>query len=131
MIESIKSVLIEEYNIFITLLALVLLIWSIYNKIKFLCLEKASEMVAKAEGHTDLSGQEKFALVLMWINEDLPKLFKNSLFQSVIEKLINFAYNTSFSYMTKYVKRKTGYDISEIMEQLLESEKKETDTSAE
>lgn len=110
----------ENYNVIVAIIALLALIWGIYNKIKFLCLEKASEMVSEAEGRTDLTGQEKFALVLSWINKDLPKVFANSLFQSVIEKLIEFAYKTSFSYMKNYVKRKTGYDISDIVNQLQE-----------
>lgn len=121
MLKNIINYLQEDYNVFITLLALIILIWGIYQRIKFLCLEKASEMVAKAESYKELSGKEKFAIVLNWINEDLPKVFTNSIFQSIIEKLIQFAYNTSFNYMKNYVKRKTGKDISDIVDNIQET----------
>lgn len=110
--------LINDYGLIVLILAIILLIWGIYNKIKFLCLEKASEMVAKAEEHSELSGEEKFALCVLWIHEELPKIFRNSIVISIIEKLLEFAYKNSFEYMKKYVKRKTGYDITELVEKI-------------
>ena len=111
------NLLSDNYNIFITLLALIILIWGIYNRIKFLCLEKATQMVAKVEDRSELTGEEKFALCIIWINEELPKVFRNSLFKSIVEKLLQFAYENSFEYMKKYVKTKTGHDITELIEQ--------------
>lgn len=130
MIDNIFNLLKNDYNVFITLLALILLIWGVYQRIKFLCLEKASEMVAKAESYKELSGEEKFAIVLNWINEDLPKVFANSVFRSVLEKLVQFAYKTSFSYMKNYVKRKTGKDISDIVDTIQDTLDKEIETNS-
>lgn len=130
MIDNIFNLLKNDYNVFITLLALILLIWGVYQRIKFLCLEKASEMVAKAESYKELSGEEKFAIVLNWINEDLPKVFANSVFRSVLEKLVQFAYKTSFSYMKNYVKRKTGKDISDIVDTIQDTLDKEVETNS-
>lgn len=130
MIDNIFNLLKNDYNVFITLLALILLIWGVYQRIKFLCLEKASEMVAKAESYKELSGEEKFAIVLNWINEDLPKVFANSVFRSVLEKLVQFAYKTSFSYMKNYVKRKTGKDISDIVDTIQNTLDKEIETNS-
>lgn len=117
----------ENYSIFMTVISIIILVYALYQKIKFSCLEKASKMVAEAESHSELSGKEKFSLVVLWINEELPSVFKNSFFQVIIQKLIEFAYNTSFDYMKKYVKRKTGYDISTLIETI--EEDKETDKS--
>lgn len=130
MIDNIFNLLKNDYNVFITLLALILLIWGVYQRIKFLCLEKASEMVAKAESYKELSGEEKFAIVLNWMNEDLPKVFANSVFRSVLEKLVQFAYKTSFSYMKNYVKRKTGKDISDIVDTIQDTLDKEIETNS-
>lgn len=130
MIDNIFNLLKNNYNVFITLLALILLIWGVYQRIKFLCLEKASEMVAKAESYKELSGEEKFAIVLNWINEDLPKVFANSVFRSILEKLVQFAYKTSFSYMKNYVKRKTGKDISDIVDTIQNTLDKEIETNS-
>ena len=107
-----------------------MLIYALYQKIKFHCLEEASKMVAEAESHYELSGKEKFSLVVLWINEELPSIFRNSFFQIIIQKLIEFAYNTSFDYMKKYVKRKTGYDISTLIENI-EQNKEEDKTESE
>lgn len=114
----------ESYGIIITIVSIVSLIYALYQKIKFSCLEKASKMVAEAESHSELSGKEKFSLVVLWINEELPYVFRNVFFQTIIQKLIDFAYNTSFEYMKKYVKRKTGYDISTLVENINENENK-------
>lgn len=110
-----------EAIIILSVICILLLIWGIYSKIKFLCLEKASEMVAKVEKQTELSGEEKFALCILWINEELPNIFRNNLFKSIISKLVDFAYNTSFDYMRNYIKRKTGYDIGELVEHVKDS----------
>lgn len=125
------SMLTEEYNIFITVLSLILLMISIYNRIKYLCLEKASEMVAKAEAHEKLTGEQKLALCTIWINEELPKVFRNSLVQSLVKKLVNFVYDNSFEYMKRYVKRKTGQDISELINISKEALEKEESTEKE
>lgn len=106
----------DLYTVAVTLIALFFIFKAMYNKIKYLCLEKASEKIASVEELSELSGEEKFALVLCWINTDLPKIFNNSLMQTIIEKIINFAYNNSFKYAQNYIKRKTGYDISELLE---------------
>ena len=138
MIDTIKSMLSNDnINLVLLCLTIGIFIWGVYNKIKFLCLQKASEMVAAAEKHNELSGKEKFSLVLIWINEELPKVFRNNLFKSLIEKIVQFAYETSFKYATEYIKRKTGYDVSEILETIKkindpdEEEKKETSESEE
>ena len=57
-----------------------------------------------------LTGEEKFALVISWINKDLPKIFANSIFKTIVEKIVQYAYDNSFNYMKNYIKRKTGYD---------------------
>lgn len=119
----------DKYGLFMTIIAIIMIIYSLYQKIKFSCLEKASKMVAEAEGHSELSGKEKFALVVLWINEELPAIFKNSFFQAIIEKLIEFAYNTSFDYMKKYVKRKTGQDISTLIESINCADNEENKTT--
>lgn len=112
------NMLFEQYNVFIAIIGLILLIWGIYNRIKFLCLKKASEMVSKAEGHSELTGQEKLALCIVWIEEELPSIFRNTMVKSLLSKLINYVYNNSFDFMKKYIKRKTGYDIGLLIDQL-------------
>lgn len=110
----------DLYTIIITILAISSIITAMYNKVKFACLKKASELVASVEDESQLKGSEKFALVVTWINSDLPKLFKNTLFQTILKDLIQFAYNNSYAYAKKYIKNKTGLDISTLIEQIKE-----------
>lgn len=122
-LKNIFDLLSGNYNIIITIISICILIWGVYQKVKFLCLKKASEIVADIEERDDLTGEEKFAQCILWINNELPKIFKNSMFKSLLEKVTNFAYETSFKYMKNYVKRKTGYDISQIIEQIINHSK--------
>ena len=122
----------DIYIVAITLISLFFIFKSMYNKIKYICLEKASEKIASVEKLTELTGEEKFALVLCWINTDLPKIFNNAAMQTLIEKIINLAYNNSFKYAQNYIKRKTGHDISELLETIKSiSEDVKNDVSAE
>jgi len=113
----------DIYTVAITLIALFFILKAMYNNIKFICLKKASEKIASVEELKDLTGDEKFALVLSWINNDLPKVFNNAAVQTIIEKLIDFAYNNAFKYSQNYIKRKTGYDIQEIVNMIKDSNK--------
>lgn len=128
MIEFINNYIFEsEYSLILTLITIVLVVISIYNRIKFLCLQKATELVSSIEDRDDLSGEEKFAIVVKWINNDLPKIFRSSLFKSIIEKLVQFAYDNCYNYMKNYIKRKTGYDVSGLIEQFNSEEKDSSD----
>lgn len=113
----------DIYTVAITLIALFFILKAMYNNIKFICLKKASEKIASVEELKDLTGDEKFALVLSWINNDLPKVFNNAAVQTIIEKLIDFAYNNAFKYSQNYIKRKTGYDIQEIVNMIKDTNK--------
>lgn len=117
--------LLEQYNVFIIILALFLLIWGAYSKIKYVCLKKATEMVSKAEGFENLTGEQKLAMCIVWIEEELPKLFRNTLIKYLLEKLINYAYENSFKFMKNYVKRKTGYDITNIIDSIKSTEQEQ------
>lgn len=124
---------ISDVNFILLVATIISIIWGIYSKIQFLCLKKASEMVAKAEGMENLTGEQKFELVVLWIQNSLPTIFKNSVFTSIIEHLIDFVYNYSFKYMKNYIKRKTGKDVSEVIDQIKDiiDESKEEDSRVE
>lgn len=117
MIESISNFLSKDniYNSVITIIAILSILYAFYTKIKYLCLKKAAEKVAEVEEREELTGKEKFALVILWINEELPTIFKSSLFKTSIQKLVQLAYDNAFSYAKNYIKRKTGMDVSTLL----------------
>ena len=118
---------INLYDVIVTMITLILLIWGIYSRIRYLCLKKAYEEIAKVESIKNLTNQQRFALVVTWIDEELPSIFRNAFFQSIIEKLVQFAYNNAYDYARKYIKRKTGLDISSLIKS---AQDKETTSNA-
>lgn len=118
---------INIYDVIVAIITLILLIWSIYSRIKYLCLKKASEEIAKVESIKNLTNQQRFALVVTWIDKDLPEIFKNSLVRAILEKLVQFAYNNAYDYARKYISRKTGLDISSLIKS---AQDKETTSNA-
>lgn len=118
---------INLYDVIVTIITLILLIWGIYSRIKYLCLKKASDEIANVESIKNLTNQQRFALVVTWIDKDLPKIFKNSLTRAIVEKLVQFAYNNAYDYARKYISRKTGLDISSLIKS---AQDKETTSNA-
>lgn len=116
------------WNIFLAIIAIGAIIYAMYSSIKYKCLEEACKKVASIERMTDLTGEQKFALVVTWINNDLPKIFKNTLIQNVIKVLVQKAYDNCFKYAKNYIKRKTGLDISEIVTEVQNKENNNTQT---
>ena len=94
---------------------------AMYNRIKYRCLKAASLKIAEAEAKPNLSGAEKFSLVVVWIEESLPMIFRMAFARTLIEKLVQYTYDNSNAYAKNYIKRKTGYDISKIVEDYSES----------
>ena len=116
MLESVMSFITNDcYSVLISIVAVSSVVYCMYSKIKYSCLMKASKMVAEAEGREDLTGEEKFALVTIWIEDELPKIFKSNMVKEIIGVLIEYAYNNSFQYMKNYIKRKTGKDVDEVV----------------
>ena len=118
--ESIMSIVDfkSTYSVAITIVAILSIVYSLYNRIKFLCLEKAIEFVSAVEERENLKGKEKFSLVLYWLNKDLPGIFRNSLLRTVLEKIIQYAYEKCYLYMKNRIKRVTGLDMDELMKEL-------------
>ena len=105
----------DIYTVAITLIAIYLAFSTMFNKIKCICLIKASEKIADVEQMSDLTGKEKFSLVLSWIISDLPKVFNNAKTQVIVESIIKTIYDNSYKYTSNYIKRKTGYNVSELI----------------
>lgn len=122
------------------IIAIVFIIYGVFEKVKYKCLLEASKKIAVAEDREDLTGPEKFTLVVSWIDESLPAIFRNSLVRNTLRKIVQVVFDNCSVYMQRYVKRKTGKDITNIIdtikdaaeEQLeeYEEEKKKEDTSA-
>ena len=119
------------------IIAIVFIIYGVFEKVKYKCLLEASKKIAVAEDRDDLTGPEKFTLVVSWIDESLPAIFRNSLVRNTLRKIVQVVFDNCSVYMQRYVKRKTGKDITNIIdtikdaaeEQLEEYEEEEKNSS--
>lgn len=110
------------YNIILVSVTIGSIIITMYNRIKYLCLEKAVEKIAAVEELKDLTGEQKFSLVIVWICSDLPDIFSNALVQTLIKKIINYAYENCFKYANNYIERKTGCNVKELINMIKSAE---------
>ena len=101
------------------------LVYGMYQKIKFDCLQLASKKVAEAEGHTELDGKERLQLATDMIKSELPFVFTHSLLRNVAIKFIDYSYKNSKEFAEGYAKIKTGESIEDIVEKLADVEKLE------
>lgn len=106
---------IDYLHIILVCIGIYGLVTSIFNKIRYECIKLASDMVASVELNKEMSGEEKFALVILWIDSELPRIFRNSLVRNFLDKIVQTVYENSKEYMQNYIKRKTGYDVSELV----------------
>lgn len=112
----------DFYGLALTFITIGLIIITMYNRIKYLCLEKAVEKIATVEELKDLTGEQKFSLVVVWICSDLPNVFSNALVQALIKKIIDYAYENCFKYANNYIERKTGCNIKELINMIKSAE---------
>lgn len=112
----------DFYGLALTFITIGLIIITMYNRIKYLCLEKAVEKIATVEELKDLTGEQKFSLVVVWICSDLPSVFSSALVQALIKKIIDYAYENCFKYANNYIERKTGCNIKELINMIKSAE---------
>ena len=80
------------------------------------------EKVAEAEGHTDLSGVERYQLALTMLEKELPGTFIRSLISNLLAEFIKHAYANSKEFAEGYAKIKTGESIDNLVEKLSNQE---------
>jgi hypothetical protein len=99
-------------------IGVVAVIYGLYQKIRSDCIKKAIESVAKAEKHTDLSGEERYKMALGNLEKELPGTFIRSLIRNILGELIQHAYDNSKEFAEGYAKVKTGESIEDIVDKL-------------
>lgn len=109
----------NNWEIFIIVISI---IYGLYQRIQYLCLEKACRFIADVEEYEDLTGEEKFNMVIAWIEKELPVIFRMILLRTLLEKIIQYSYNSSFSYMKNYIKRKTGINVDNLIQKVKEEQ---------
>lgn len=109
----------KGYGTISTIVIIILAIISIYNKLKYQCLEKVSNFVAEVEKNTELSGEQKFEMCKLWLSNEV-KVTNSSILTKFVEKIIQYAYDTSKNYAINYIARKANVDVSKVNEVISE-----------
>lgn len=105
---------ISTQTFFLILFLSLFIAFSLYQRAKNKCLMEACKLIAEAEEYSDLTGKEKFNLVLKWIDERLPKIYKVFVVQAIIANIIQYCFDNSFDYMKNYVENKAGISYKEL-----------------
>lgn len=107
----------KQYGTITTGIIVVLVILTIYNKIKYQCLEKISNFVAEVEKNTELTGEQKYELVKIWLANEV-KITNRPFMNKLVDKLISSVYTNSKLYAINYISRKVNVDTNKVYEAL-------------
>ena len=107
----------KQYGTVTTGIIVVLVILTIYNKIKYQCLEKISNFVAEVEKNTELTGEQKYELVKIWLANEV-KITNKPFMNKLVDKLISSVYTNSKLYAINYISRKVNVDTNKVYEAL-------------
>ena len=118
--DTIKGIInwfVENWNIIKDIILLIITIIAIFKAIQYAIKSNLIEQVAKyikdAEGHSELSGEEKMALVVGWMRDFIPRAFKVVFSDEVLKQIAQNIFNDMKKYANKYVHNQTGGNITE------------------
>lgn len=115
--------LIKEYwgNI-VTIFSIIIAVISILYKIKSKFTSLIASFIKDAEEDTSLSNPEKMDMVISWIKDIIPRIFRVVFNDKVLRLIAENIYQDMKAYRNAYIKNKTGLQVSELVE-VVESSK--------
>ena len=96
-LSNIISILQVTWNILLCIIA-------IYIAIRSSLIKEITKYIAIAEEETDLTGKEKMALVVSWIKDLIPRLFRVLFTDKVIEIMAQNIYDDMKKYRESFIK---------------------------
>lgn len=112
----------EIYNICSQYLNIILIIFSaivsliaVYNKIKSNFTGLISSFIKLAEEDTSLSNIEKMDMVVQWIKQLIPNIFKIVFNDKTLRQIAQNIYDDMKQYKNIYIKNKTGLTTSQVI----------------
>lgn len=117
--EALKTIIsnIGEYiNIILILFSIIVSIISIIFKIKSNFSSVITQFIKDAEEKSDLTGPEKMDLVISWIKNIIPRIFKVVFSDKVLRQIADNIYNDMKAYREIYINNKTGLATSQVIQ---------------
>lgn len=98
LIEHGKTVL----SIILFIVSIIAVLKSIKQAVKANLIEQAIKFIEEAEGETELSGPEKMDLVIGWMKDIVPRLFKVVFTDAVLKAIAQNVFDDMKKYAKKY-----------------------------
>jgi len=102
---DIDAILKTVYSIIQSLWNIILIVISLYIFIRSTLITKIAGYIATAESEVDLTGKEKMALVVGWIKDLIPRLFRVLFTDKVIELMAQNIYDDMKKYRENFIKK--------------------------
>ena len=111
----------EIWSTIQTIVSIILLIISViaagislFHAVRANLIQKVSKFIVTAEGKSLLTGPEKMELVISWMKDIVPRLFKVIFDEKVLRMIAQNIFDDMKEYANNYVENKTGASIKKI-----------------
>lgn len=74
---------------------------------------QVAKYIKDAEGHSDLSGEEKMKLVIGWMRDFIPRAFNVVFTDEVLQQIAQNIFNDMKKYANRYIHNQTGGNVTE------------------
>lgn len=101
-------------SIILLIISIIAALKSLYQSIKANLIEQVVKFIVTAEGESFLTGPEKMNLVIGWMKDIIPRLFKVIFDEKVLRMIAQNIFNDMKKYANNYVENKTGASVEKI-----------------
>lgn len=101
-------------SIILLIISIIAVFKSIKQAVKANLIEQAVKFIEQAEGNAELTGPEKMDLVISWMKDIIPRLFKVVFTDDVLKDIAQNVFDDMKKYAKKYVEARTGASIDKI-----------------
>lgn len=101
-------------SIVLLIISLLIGLKAIYQSIKANLIQQVVKFIVTAEGETLLTGPEKMNLVISWMKDIIPRLFKVVFDEKVLRMIAQNIFSDMKKYANNYVENKTGASVDKI-----------------
>lgn len=114
-------------NIVLFVISIFLAIISTVFKIKSNFTACISQFIKDAEADSELTNTEKMDMVISWIKDSIPRMFKILFSDKVLSMMAENIYNDMKTYREIYINNKTGLSTSRVIQIVKELEEEKED----
>lgn len=103
-------------NVILILFSIAITLVSIIFKVKSNFIAQITLFIKEAEAETELTGPEKMDMVISWIQNLIPRLFKVIFSDNILRGIANNIYADMKAYREVYINNKTGLDTAQVIQ---------------